>query len=127
VAVTPLIICFQVILSRASTAAQTVLGATFAGFITSDRCPAYNWVDVANRQLCWAHLKRDFIQISERVGASAEIGESLLTQEKLLFNLWYQFRNEQLTRSDLVQAVEPIQAKFSSILQGSCRTPNWRA
>ncbi|WP_309736442.1 transposase, partial [Chamaesiphon sp. OTE_75_metabat_556] len=124
VAVTPLIICFQVILSRASTAAQTVLGAAFAGFITSDRCPAYNWVNVANRQLCWAHLKRDFIQISERVGAAAEIGESLLTQEKLLFNLWYllgalpwsgsptgahpQFRNEQLTRSDLIQAVEPI-------------------
>jgi transposase len=116
VAVTPLIICFQVILSRASTAAQTVLGASFTGFITSDRCPAYNWVDVANRQLCWAHIKRDFIQISERVGASAEIGQSLLEQEKLLFNLWYQFRNEKLTRSELVQAVEPIQAKFSSIL-----------
>ena len=117
VAVTPLIICFQVILSRASTAAQTILGSAFAGFITSDRCPAYNWVDVANRQICWAHLKRDFIQISERVGASAEIGESLLAQEKLLFNLWHQFRNEQLTRIDLVQAVEPIHAKFSSILQ----------
>jgi transposase len=116
VAVTPLIICFQVILSRASTAAQTVLGAAFTGFIISDRCPAYNWVDVANRQLCWAHLKRDFIQISERVGASSEIGESLLAQEKLLFNLWHQFRNEQLTRSELIQAVEPIQAKFSSIL-----------
>ena len=117
VAVTPLIICFQVILSRASSAAQTVLGSAFTGFITSDRCPAYNWVDVANRQVCWAHLKRDFIQISERVGASAEIGESLLGQEKLLFNLWHQFRNDQLTRSDLVQAVEPVRAKFSSILQ----------
>jgi transposase len=117
VAVTPLIICFQVILSRASTAAQTVLGSSFAGFITSDRCPAYSWVDVANRQICWAHLKRDFIQISERVGASNEIGESLLAQEKLLFNLWHQFRTEQLTRIELVQAVEPIQAKFSSILQ----------
>jgi transposase len=116
VAVTPLIICFQVILSRASCAAQTVLGSAFAGFITSDRCPAYNWVDVANRQVCWAHIKRDFIQISERVGASAEIGESLLAQEKLLFNLWHQFRNEQLTRSELMQAVEPIRTKFSSIL-----------
>ena len=104
------------ILSRAGTAAQTVLGSAFAGFITSDRCPAYNWVDLAKRQVCWAHLKRDFIQISERVGASAEIGESLLAQEKLLFNLWHQFRNEQLTRSELVQAVEPIQVKFSSIL-----------
>ena len=116
-AVTPLIICFQVILSRASSAAQTVLGSAFTGFITSDRCPAYNWVNVANRQVCWAHLKRDFIQIAERVGASAEIGESLLFQEKLLFNLWHQFRNEQLTRIELAQAVEPIQAKFSSILQ----------
>jgi Transposase IS66 family/zinc-finger binding domain of transposase IS66 len=37
-------------------------------------------------------------------------------QEKLLFNLWHRFRNEQLTSSELRQAVEPIQAKFSSIL-----------
>ena len=116
VAVTPLIICFQMILSRGAAAAQTVLGATFSGFITSDRCPAYNWVDVANRQVCWAHLKRDFIQISERVGASAEIGEYLLAQEKKLFNLWHQFRNEQLTRSELTQAVEPIQAKVLTCL-----------
>jgi transposase len=116
VVVTPLIISFQVILSRATTAAQTVLGETFTGFITSDRCPAYNWVDVSHRQLCWAHLKRDFIQISERVGASAEIGAALLAQEKLLFNLWHQFRNEQLTRSQLIQAVKPIRAEFSSIL-----------
>jgi transposase len=117
VAVTPLIICFQVILSRGTAAAQTFLGAAFSGFITSDRCPAYNWMDVANRQVCWAHLKRDFIQISERTGISAQIGESLLAQEKKLFNLWYQFRNEQLTRNELVQAVEPIQAEISRILQ----------
>jgi transposase len=42
VVVTPLIICFQVLLSRSAAAAQTVLGESFAGFITSDRCPAYN-------------------------------------------------------------------------------------
>lgn len=116
VAVTPLIICFQVILSRGAAAAQTFLGAAFSGFITSDRCPAYNWVDVANRQVCWAHLKRDFIQMSERVGVSAQIGESLLAQEKQLFNLWHQFRNGQLTRSELVQVVEPIQTDISHIL-----------
>jgi hypothetical protein len=117
VAVTPLIICFQVILSRASTAAQTVLGEAFAGFITSDRCPAYNWVDINRRQICWAHLKRDFIQISERIGASAEIGKSLLEQEHELFNLWYQYRNDQLTRSELEQVVEPIQTKILSQLR----------
>jgi transposase len=117
VTVTPLIICFQIILSRASTAAQTILGEAFPGFITSDRCPAYNWVNVERRQLCWAHLKRDFIQISERVGVSAEIGESLLEQEKQLFNLWYEFRNGQLTRAQLEQEVEPIKAQVLTILQ----------
>ena len=117
VIVTPLIICFQVILSRGSTAAQTVLGKAFEGFVTSDRCPAYNWVDTKRRQLCWAHLKRDFIQISERTGVSNEIGDSLLEQEKKLFNLWYQFRNGQITRLELGQAVEPIKVEVVSILQ----------
>jgi transposase len=56
------------------------------------------------------------IQISERQGASAEIGESLLALEQNLFNLWHQFRNEQLTRSELIQAVEPIQAKVLTCL-----------
>lgn len=80
------------------------------------RCPAYNWVDVNHRQLCWAHLKRDFIQISERVGVSAQIGKSLLEQEKELFNLWHKFRNDQLTRSELKERVEPIKTEVLSIL-----------
>jgi transposase len=117
VVVSPLIICFQVILSRSREAAQLVLGPDFAGFITSNRCPAYNWVDSQQRQLCWAHLKRDFIQISERSGISAQVGSSLLKQEKQLFNLWHQFRAGQLTRPELEQAVQPIQARVSRILK----------
>jgi len=116
VVVTPLIICFQVILSRSSDAAKTVLGEAFSGFVTSDRCPAYGWVDTGRRQLCWAHLKRDFIQMAERVGVSSEIGESLLEQEKKLFNLWYQFRNGQITRPELGIGIEPIRAEILSIL-----------
>lgn len=38
VVVTPLIICFQVILSHSSEAAKTVLGEAFSGFVT--RCKA---------------------------------------------------------------------------------------
>ncbi|WP_445249619.1 IS66 family transposase, partial [Microcoleus sp. OTE_8_concoct_300] len=73
-------------------------------------------MDVNHRQLCWAHLKRDFIQISERVGVSAQIGKSLLEQEKELFNLWHKFRNDQLTRSELKERVEPIKTEVLSIL-----------
>lgn len=117
VVVTPLVICFQMILSRSTNAAQQVLGEAFAGLLITDRCPGYNWVKLGQRQLCWAHLKRDFIQISERTGVSAEIGQSLLEQEKALFNLWHQFRERRLTRPQLQQAVVPIQQKVLSILQ----------
>ena len=74
VAVTPLVTFFQVLLSRSTEAAQTLLGASFRGILTSDRHGAYNWVDLERRQLCWAHLKREFIKISERSGISALVG-----------------------------------------------------
>ena len=123
VVVTPLLVCFQVILSRGSEAAKTVLGEAFSGFVTSDRCPAYGWLDTRRRQICWAHLKRDFIQISERIGVSAEIGESLLEQEKELFNLWYEFRNGQINRSELEKRAEPIRAEILGILLGADEIP----
>ena len=45
VAVTPLVTFFQVMLSRSTEAAQTLLGAAFQGILTSDRHGGYNWVD----------------------------------------------------------------------------------
>lgn len=117
VVVTPLIVYFQVILSRSREAAKSILGKDFNGFVTSDRCPSYNWLDSRNRQLCWAHLKRDFIKISERSGVSAIIGASLLKQEKQLFNLWHRFRNGEITRPELASSVQPIQNRVSRILR----------
>jgi transposase len=121
--VTPLVICFQVILSRSSEAARKVLGQDFCGFVTSDRCPAYNWVDKARRQVCWAHLKRDFIQMSERKGVAGEIGEELLEQEKKVFDIWYQFRNGEIDRIVLGKEIEPVRNKILNILQEASLIP----
>lgn len=74
VAVTPLVTFFEIALTRCTQAAQILLGENFAGILNSDRHGAYNWVDLARRQLCWAHLKREFIKISERPGVSAQLG-----------------------------------------------------
>ncbi|MHC5825440.1 MAG: IS66 family transposase, partial [Nostoc sp.] len=66
VAVTPLVTYFQITLSRCSDAARSLLGENFGGILNSDRYAAYHWVGLEQRQLCWAHLKREFIKISER-------------------------------------------------------------
>lgn len=73
VAVTPLFTFFQITLSRCSDATRNLSGEGFSGILNSDRHGAYNWVGIGQRQLCWAHLRREFIKISERTGVSAEI------------------------------------------------------
>ena len=89
VAVTPWVSFFQVILARSTAAAQSLLGQNFRGLLNSDRYRAYNWLDVSQRQLCWAHLKREFTKISAaegtqsaRSGASTQLGRDLLAQQK---------------------------------------------
>jgi hypothetical protein len=61
---TPLVKVFLVALSRAQATAKALLGEAFKGILISDRYPADNWLDVKQRQICWAHLKRDLTAIA---------------------------------------------------------------
>jgi hypothetical protein len=116
VAVTPLVSFFCVALSRSTAAAQSLLGENFRGFLNSDRYNAYNWVDVDQRQLCWAHLKREFTKISERSGVSRQLGRDLLAQEKKLFRLWRRVRDGTLSRGEFQLLVSPIRVRVESLL-----------
>lgn len=114
--VTPLVSFFQVHLSRSQVAAQSLLGVEFAGGVISDRYSAYNWLDATQRQVCWAHLKRDFTQIAERTGVSRELGTALLEQQKQLFTFWYQVRDGTLSRSQFEASVAPIRSRVKALL-----------
>lgn len=116
VAVTPLITYFQVSLSRCTNAAKDLLGENFGGILGSDRYGSYNWIDVNRRQLCWAHLKREFQKISERSGASRQVGRDLMAQEKRLFRLWRKVRDGTLSRKEFQLLVSPIRSRVQLIL-----------
>jgi hypothetical protein len=115
--VTPLVTYFQITLSRCSDAARNLLGENFSGILNSDRYAAYNWVALEQRQLCWAHLKREFIKISERPGVSAELGTALVKQQEKLFELWHRVRDGTLKRCEFQLLVEPIRNSIKSSLQ----------
>ena len=117
VAVTPTVTFFQIVLSRCSDAARNLLGEKFSGILTSDRHGAYNWVDLERRQLCWAHLKREFIKISERPGVAGQLGEALVKQQEKLFELWHRVRDGTLARCEFRVAVEEIRASIKASLQ----------
>ncbi len=116
VAVTPLITYFQVTLSRCTSAAMDLLGENFEGILGSDRYGSYNWVDVKGRQLCWAHLKREFQKIAERSGASRQVGRDLMAQEKKLFRLWRRVRDGTLSRKEFQLLVSPIRSRVQKLL-----------
>jgi transposase len=59
--VTPLVTIFRVLKSRGAAAAKELLGAAVWGTIGTDRYAGSHWIDPRQRQLCWAHLKREFI------------------------------------------------------------------
>src|SRR5260370_23161758 len=64
---------FLVQVGRGARALRNVLGPVVRGVICSDRWSAYQVVPLSQRQICWAHLKRDFQAMADRGGESAEI------------------------------------------------------
>ncbi|MEG4812789.1 IS66 family transposase [Microcoleus sp. F8-D3] len=117
VAVTPLVTFFEIALTRCTMAAKNLLGENFSGILTSDRHGAYNWVDIEHRQLCWAHLAREFVKISERPGVCQELGTRLIQQQEKLFDLWDRVRDGTLTRGEFVELASYIRREIVSHLQ----------
>lgn len=76
---------FRIDPSRGQMAARLLLGEQ-PNFITvSDRYAGYNHLPLKQRQVCWAHLLRDFERIAGRTGLAGRIGRRLLGYGWLLF------------------------------------------
>ena len=116
VAATALVSVFLILRTRGTKGAHQLLGECFRGIVGSDRWSAYNWLDPQRRQLCWAHLKRDFQKLVERGGESQRLGEALLVQVEQLFRLWQRVRDGTLNRSDFQTQVEPIRTQVHVLL-----------
>lgn len=115
--VTPLVSYFAVCLGRSQAVCRHLLGEAFNGIISSDRFSAYNGLNLERRQVCWAHLKRDFTRIAERSGVAGELGRALLAQQKVLFEVWYRVRDGTLSRSEFITGVAPIQQQVHTLLE----------
>jgi hypothetical protein len=116
VMVTPALTVFHLALSRSGEMARQVLGEAFAGVVVTDRWGAYNWLPLHRRQICWAHIKRDFTAMAERSGASAQVGQRLLELEKQLFEQWHRWREGQINRQELKTFTTPIRQEIEAWL-----------
>lgn len=116
-ATTTLVTVFFIRQSRGGAVAREILDPTFTGIVVSDRWSAYNWLLTLLRQLCWAHLRRDFQAFVERGGSSQTIGEDLLAQVRLMFDWWPKVRDGTMPRTTFQEKMQPVQAKVADLLR----------
>lgn len=119
-AVTVSVTVFLIHARRGAEAARMLLG-TFTGILVTDRWNAYNGWPVRRRQLCWAHLIRDFKGFLERGQAAARIGKALLRETQRMFTLWNRVRDGTLSRSTFQKYMGPIRRRGERLLRRGTR------
>jgi len=74
------------------------------GVPTTDRYSAYAHLPTAGRQVCWAHLRRDFQAMIDRRNDGSVTGEDLLLYADLLLARWKRVRDGTMTRRGFRQS-----------------------
>jgi transposase len=116
---------FLVRARRGAKVARELLGAAFMGILISDRWSAYGWVDVTRRQLCWAHLLRQFRGFQDHGPAANAIGRALEVLTDTMFHAWHRVRDGTMTRAAFQELLVPLRQHVVMRLQegAACLVP----
>jgi transposase len=106
---------FHIAADRHERELPELIGTDFAGIVSSDRWWAYDQLDVARRQVCWAHLLRDFRRHSEGLAHQQRFGEAGLEVCRALFAAWDDF-HEHADRERLAREITPLKRKLRRLL-----------
>lgn len=100
--------------SRHEDHAKELLGDTRA-IVTSDRWWAYTHLPLKRRQICWAHLRRDFKAHAEGLNAEKQLGEHGLRVCEELFWSWEIYVHTR-DRQELKRRIRALRREFKPIL-----------
>ena len=108
---------FAITTGRGVAVLQQLVGEWYSGILTSDRAKVYDSYSLRQRQLCLAHLCRDFQAMIDRGGPGQAVGEALLEHLHVLFAWWHWVRDGTWTRSTFQSYVRTLRASFKMDLQ----------
>jgi transposase len=115
--VTQAVTVFTIALSRAAGVARQLIDPSAGQVITTDRYKGYLWLPLRRRQVCWAHLIRDFQAMVDRANLGSPIGEELLCCAQDLFTWWYRVRDGTLMRSTFRQYMRVVRSMVRDQLE----------
>jgi transposase len=127
VAATSSVAAFLIHAGRGWKALAALLGAKVQGLVCSDRWSAYGRLSPFCRQICWAHLKRDFQKLVDRGGPAAELGQKLQGLSEEVFQQWHLFRGGGCDRQELQAWLDRPARAFERVLKAGRRCADAKA
>jgi len=121
------VFAFLIRRSRGSDVAKELIGEQFRGTHVSDRWAGYDWIDIDQRQVCWAHLIRDFRKIAESGGVGRWVGAGLERCADELFTYWHRVRDGTMQRSTFRVHARRIRRQVRALLEIGASGHGWRA
>ena len=112
---------FQIAVRRDRDATRALLGDDPEGVIVSDRYAVYLYIDATKRQLCLAHLLRDFVALGERAGAPGRLGRQLKRCLADTFKILNQSGRDRADLSVLAADLAPCRQRLQELLQQGAR------
>jgi transposase len=127
VAATGAVAAFLVHAHRGWDALAALLGGQVKGFVCSDRWSAYGRLSPFCRQVCWAHLKRDFQKLVDRGGPAARLGRKLQRVADRVFEEWHLFRGGTVGRRALQSHLDGDARELERLLRAGRRCADPKA
>ena len=110
------IVLYRISSQRNQPTMVALLGVMFIGIVCSDRLGIYNIIPAKRRQICLAHLSRNFILVSERSGKIGAWGKRGVIIIEDVFNIWHQFQRGELTRKQLQKEMKSLKNEMEDLL-----------
>jgi transposase len=95
----------------------------FEGILVSDRFSVYRAHDTEKRQLCWAHVLRNFRGLEQAGGKARSLGSAGQKIVKAVFKEWYRVRDGHLTRRGLRRRLAPLRLGLKHLLRRHVHNP----
>ena len=120
-AATATVVCFVIHTKRGISGLLALLADQLKGIFCSDRWKAYFAIPVRRRQLCWAHLKRDFQKLVDLGKPAQNFGNKGLATVRTLFHWWHAYRGGTISRRQLQSRLKPVRLAMKKWLQQGTR------
>jgi transposase len=114
---------FRVAATRGGVVLNECFGeALKSGVFVSDRCRSYRIINIKHRGICHAHVKRDFVKMTEMTPRQAKkIGTEALTIQKRVFKLRDRCQDGDITREQMLTRLVRHQRELRKVLEAGTR------